>query len=114
MQNYNQNNQKPTLKLSVGLNDKDKHEQLIPTEVAMMEMGRLLIRHGIGGANITPMMGIYTYETGEIEMEQSLEVMPFVDIDQRPLIMELVEDIKREFNQESVAITTVFQEVELV
>lgn len=114
MRNHNQNNQKPTLKLSVGLNDKDEHKQLIPTEKAMEMMGKLLMKHEIGGANITPMMGMYTYETGETEMEQSLEVMPFVEPNQRPLIMKLVKDIKKEFNQEKVAITTVFQEVEMV
>lgn len=97
--------------LYMGLNDKDSRQQEINTVDAFKMATRAVCRY-YDGATIKDATGIYRYESGEIEVEKSLEIaILFADDDK---IAKLVADLKILFNQESIALQKMVIESDLV
>lgn len=84
--------------LYVGLNDKDKHKQLIKPIKAQDLIKTILNNNGIDGATFIGSKGIYKNET-----ENSFKIEILFAKDKQ--IMNTIKQIKKELNQESVAIT---------
>lgn len=88
--------------LYIGLNDKDTKTQLIGTLDAYHIITRIL---GVD-STITECKGVYTHDNGVITFETSLQVV-LLDFDgaiTADWLKHKVNDIKRELNQESVAV----------
>lgn len=87
--------------LYVGLNDKDTKRQEINTIDAYKIVQRLIVGAGYDGATISEATGIYKHDDGTIVLEKSLQIsILFAD---EAKTEQLINDIKRVLNQESVA-----------
>lgn len=87
--------------LYLGLNDKDKKIQLINTIEAYKICNNILM-HYTNGATIFEASGIYKHDNGEFTIEKTLRIeLLFVD---KKTVVSIVNDLKKAFNQESVAI----------
>jgi hypothetical protein len=84
--------------LYVGLNDKDKHKQLIEPMKAQDIINKILNNNGIDGATFIGSKGIY-----KAEVENSFKIEILFAKDKQ--IINTIEQIKKELNQESVAVT---------
>lgn len=88
--------------LMVGLNDKDTHKRVINKTKA-----KELIMGICGDCTISDAVGHYTHEDGHEVVEKSLRVeILFKELEQ---VIEYCNQIKKELNQESVALS--FQEI---
>lgn len=83
--------------LYVGLNDKDQHKQLIKPIKAKELIKNILEKNGIDGATFIGSQGIYK---NEVENSFKIEIL-FAKSKQ---IKKSVEEIKKQLNQESVAV----------
>jgi hypothetical protein len=84
--------------LYVGLNDKDLKYQTIPTEQA-----KNIVNSVCGDCSIQEITGYYTHENGEKVKENTLKVeLLFKEFEDVKLY---VTDLKRELNQESIAVS---------
>jgi hypothetical protein len=89
--------------LYIGLNDKDTKTQKIDTIEAFKMLTNLLLSY-TDGATIYNANGIYKHGNGSFTVEQTLRVeLLFVELD---TVKKIIEDVKKIFNQESVALTT--------
>ena len=87
--------------LYLGLNDKDKKIQLINTLEAYKICNNILM-HYTDGATIFEANGIYKHDNGEFTIEKTLRIeLLFVD---KKTVVNIVEDLKKAFNQESIAV----------
>lgn len=87
--------------LYLGLNDKDKKVQLINTLEAYKICNNILM-HYTDGATIFEANGIYKHENGEFTIEKTLRIeLLFVD---KKTVLNIVDDLKKAFNQESIAV----------
>lgn len=87
--------------LYLGLNDKDKKVQLINTLEAYKICNNILM-HYTDGATIFEANGIYKHENGEFTIEKTLRIeLLFID---KKTVVDIVEDLKKAFNQESIAV----------
>lgn len=87
--------------LSIGLNDKDLHKQVITEERAMDTIVGNLAKNNIVGATLK--MGNVGVYMGELE--KSIEVILYeVELTN---VMALCEDLKVALNQESIAVEVV-------
>lgn len=87
--------------LYLGLNDKDKKVQLINTLEAYKICNNILM-HYTDGATIFEANGIYKHDNGEFTIEKTLRIeLLFVD---KKTVVDIVEDLKKAFNQESIAV----------
>ena len=87
--------------LYLGLNDKDKKQQLISTIEAYKICNNILL-HYTDGATIFEASGIYKHYNGTVTIEKTLRI-ELLSIDQ-PTVDKIVKDLKRAFNQESIYI----------
>lgn len=87
--------------LYLGLNDKDKKIQLIGTLEAYKICNNILLSY-TDGATIFEASGIYRHDDGYFTIEKTLRIeLLFVD---KPTVDKIVADLKRAFNQESIAV----------
>ena len=84
--------------LYVGLNDKDKHKQLIKPIKAQDLIKTILNNNGIDGATFIGSKGVY-----KTEVENSFKIEILFAKDKQ--IKKSIKEIKRRLNQESVAVT---------
>ena len=82
----------------IGLFDKDTKTQLIDTEKAMSILSEK-IANEFGGWTIYPSSWVYKHDDGSIVQEPSIVIQTMADG-----IDNFVENIKKEFNQESVLV----------
>lgn len=87
--------------LYVGLNDKDKKQQLISTIEAYKICNNILL-HYTDGATIFEANGIYKHQDGTFTIEKTLRIeLLFTN---KETIDSIVQDLKKAFNQESIAV----------
>lgn len=87
--------------LYLGLNDKDKKQQLISTVEAYKICNNILL-HYTNGATVFEANGIYKHDDGTFTIEKTLRIeLLFVN---QNTIDKIVNDLKQAFNQESIAI----------
>ena len=88
--------------LFLGLNDKDKKVQLINTIEAYKIVMNLVCSVGYDGASVSNTTGFYKHDDGSFVVEESLRIeILFADDIKTD---NLIHDLKRTFNQESVAL----------
>ena len=96
--------------LYVGLNDKDSKVQEIATLEAYKIINNLLLAY-TDGATIFEAVGIYKHDDGSFVTENTLRIeLMFID---KKTVKEIVENIKKLLNQESVAVQREVVESEL-
>ena len=87
--------------LYVGLNDKDKKQQLISTIEAYKICNNILL-HYTDGATIFEASGIYKHQDGTFTIEKTLRIeLLFTN---KETIDSIVQDLKKAFNQETIAV----------
>lgn len=87
--------------LYLGLNDKDKKVQLISTLEAYKICNNILLSY-TDGATIFEASGIYKHENGEFTIEKTLRIeLLFVNM---AVVKNIVKELKKAFNQESIAV----------
>lgn len=97
--------------LYVGLNDKDSKKQEISTLEAYKIINKLLLNY-TNGATIFEATGIYKHDDGTFTTEKTLRIeLLFVD---RAVVLEIVEQLKKILNQESIAVSAENIESELL
>lgn len=85
----------------MGLNDKETRTQKVSTVEAFKIVSNLVVSR-FDGATIFEAVGIYRHEDGTFVTENTLRIeILFAD---EPAIRELVDTLKRVFNQESIAV----------
>lgn len=87
--------------LFVGLNDKDSKQQEISTINAYKIVSNL-ITSSFGGGTISEATGIYKHEDGTIVTETTLRIELLFTTSEK--VKNLVQDLKRVLNQESIAV----------
>lgn len=92
--------------LSVGLNDKDTLQPRATYEHASVDMAGRLAQLGVG-CTITRGTGVYKHERGDVVIEETV-VISIIDFDGTAgaKLGALIDGIKRDYNQESVAVIT--------
>lgn len=84
--------------LLVGLNDKDTKKRIINKNKA-----REVIMNIVGDCTVSDALGQYHHENGEVVQEKSLRVdILFKELQE---VMDMAQRIKKELNQESVALS---------
>lgn len=98
--------------LYLGLNDKDSKVQEIATLDAYKIAMNLIAGVGYEGASISESTGFYTHENGEFVIEKSFRIeILFADEEKTA---NLIRDLKKAFNQESIAFQSEMIESKLV
>lgn len=98
-------------RLYTGLNDKDAKRQLIPTEEAYTLFKGLVARK-FDGATCWLSEGVYTHENGEQVSEQTIVCeLLFTDIVR---VKQFANELKRVFNQESIALQIIEAKADLI
>ena len=87
--------------LYMGLNDKDLKVQVISTIEAYKVVSNILAKD-FGGGTIFEAQGIYTHDNGAIVFEKTLRIE--ILFAEEPQIKALVAELKKIFNQESIAV----------
>jgi hypothetical protein len=96
--------------LYVGLNDKDTKIQEVSTIEAYKIIKKLLLSY-TDGATIFEADGIYKHDDGSFVTEKTLRIeLMFIE---KTTVKEIVDNIKRLLNQESVAVQREVVESEL-
>ena len=93
--------------LLVGLNDKDTKEQVMPRLKA-----KQVIMSMVGDCTVSDAYGHYTHEDGTAVTEKCVRVELLFKADNE--VIGYCERIKKELNQESVALITSFEDSTLV
>ena len=87
--------------LYLGLNDKDRKQQLISTLEAYKIANNILL-HYTDGATVFEANGIYKHDSGEYTIEKTLRIeLLFINTD---VVNKIVNDLKKAFNQETIAV----------
>lgn len=89
--------------LILGLNDKDTKTQQIATLDAYKITMNILTKH-FDGATITEAQGFYKHDDGTLTFETSLKIELLFAEDEE--VLEVIEQLKQTFNQESIALIT--------
>lgn len=99
--------------ISVGLNDKDTLRPVSTYDTASIELAGRLAQLGVG-ATITKGTGVYKHERGDVVIEETV-VISIVDFDGTAgaMLNKFIDGVKRDYNQESVALVTDKVESEL-
>lgn len=87
--------------LYMGLNDKDTKTQLISTLEAYKVVSNILAAD-FGGGTIFEAQGIYKHDDGTVVFEKTLRIE--ILFAEREQVKVLVEQLKKMFNQESIAV----------
>ena len=92
--------------LSIGLNDKDTLLPRASYDVASAEMAGRMAQLGVG-CTITKGTGVYKHERGDVIIEDTV-IISIIDFDGKAgaMLGAFIEGVKRDYNQESVAIVT--------
>ena len=98
--------------LYLGLNDKATKHQEIDTVTAYKLVMQSVIGCGYEGASVSECTGFYTHQDGQFTIEKSLRIEILFASDKNTL--QLVEELKKLFNQESIALQTESIESKLV
>ena len=93
--------------LLVGLNDKDTKKQIINKAGA-----RKIIMDIVGDCTISDAYGCYTHENGSKVKEKTLKVELLFKADNE--VMKYCQELKKELNQESIALVTSYENSVLV
>lgn len=88
--------------LLLGLNDKDQKIQLIDTLEAYKIAMNLIVSAGYEGGTITAADGFYTHKDGSFTIEKSLKIE--ILFASKEKTDQLIDDLKKAFNQESIAL----------
>jgi len=89
----------------LGLNDKITKVQKLSTVEAYKVASGIVARY-YDGFTIREAHGCYKYEDGSVEFEESLEIIILVFDKHNDDISGLTEELKKVFNQESIALQT--------
>ena len=87
--------------LYMGLNDKDTKVQVISTIEAYKVVSNIIAKD-FGGGTIFEAQGIYRHDDGKIVFEKTLRIE--ILFAEEPQIKALVAELKKIFNQESIAV----------
>ena len=87
--------------LYIGLNDKDTKVQVISTIEAYKVVSNIIAKD-FGGGTIFEAQGIYKHDDGKIVFEKTLRIE--ILFAEEPQIKALVAELKKIFNQESIAV----------
>ena len=87
--------------LYMGLNDKDSKVQKISTLEAYKVVSNIIAAE-FGGGTIFEAQGIYKHDDGTVVFEKTLRIELLFAAKEK--VKELVEQLKRMFNQESIAV----------
>ena len=87
--------------LYMGLNDKDAKVQVISTIEAYKVVSNIIAKD-FGGGTIFEAQGIYKHDDGKIVFEKTLRIE--ILFAEEPQIKALVAELKKIFNQESIAV----------
>ena len=87
--------------LYMGLNDKDTKVQVISTIEAYKVVSNIIAKD-FGGGTIFEAQGIYKHDDGKIVFEKTLRIE--ILFAEEPQIKTLVAELKKIFNQESIAV----------
>ena len=87
--------------LYMGLNDKDAKVQVISTIEAYKVVSNIIAKD-FGGGTIFEAQGIYKHDDGKIVFEKTLRIE--ILFAEEPHIKALVAELKKIFNQESIAV----------
>ena len=87
--------------LYMGLNDKDSKVQVISTIEAYKVVSNIIAKD-FGGGTIFEAQGIYKHDDGKIVFEKTLRIE--ILFAEEPQIKALVAELKKIFNQESIAV----------
>ena len=87
--------------LYMGLNDKDAKVQVISTIEAYKVVSNIIAKD-FGGGTIFEAQGIYKHDNGSIVFEKTLRIE--ILFAEEPQIKALVAELKKIFNQESIAV----------
>ena len=99
--------------LFIGLNDKDKKVQTIPTEAALALVQSEVAKRFDGGT-VYQANGIYRHENGDVVIEKTIKVeITFYGEDDNASIRDFCNWVKLVLNQESVAVQKSWIESEL-
>lgn len=92
--------------ISVGLNDKDTLKPVSTYERASVEIAGRLAQLGVG-CTITKGTGVYKHERGDVVIEETV-VISIIDFDGTAgtRLDAFIHGVKRDYNQESVALVT--------
>lgn len=92
--------------VSVGLNDKDTLRPVSTYDSASIELAGRLAQLGVG-ATITKGTGVYKHERGDVVIEDTV-VISIIDFDgtASARLDAFIDGVKRDYNQESVALVT--------
>ena len=88
-------------KMSVGLNDKDTYEQIVPTDEAKNIIDKICIKY-VDGYTIQDANGVWADETGQFTHENTI-VCYFSGVESE-IIYKIADEIIEELNQNSVLI----------
>lgn len=89
--------------LYMGLNDKDSHVQMI-ADVEAYKIVRNIILSYVSGATIFSGSGIFQHDDGTIVIENTFRI-ELIGTD-RGTVDQIISDLKRAFNQESILLTS--------
>lgn len=91
-----------TINIYIGLNDKDTKQQELSNLEAKAEISAILFRYCPLGFTLQECQGMYKHNDGTVVCENTIKVT-LLDYD-ACMIFEIVEDLKRKLNQESIAV----------
>ena len=98
--------------LYVGLNDKDTKKQEIATLEAYKVVTNIIASNDVTGFTIYEANGYYVHDDKSISIEKSLKIeMMFIELE---VIQNIIKDIKKALNQESIILQTEKIKSELV
>lgn len=90
--------------LYVGLNDKETKTQEISTIEAYKIITNVIVANKVDGFTILEANGYYVHDDKSISIEKSLKIeFLFIDID---IIKNIIKDLKKILNQESIILQT--------
>lgn len=85
----------------IGCNDKETMKQEIASEKIQETILSTFLKK-YQGFSIVPCQGVYTMESGQIVVEKSFQVIVYFSNEQDDL--EICESLKKQLNQESIAV----------
>ena len=101
-----------TINLYIGLNDKDTKRQEITNLDAKTGISRVLFKYFPDGFTLQECQGMYKYKDGTVGCENTIKVILLCNTN--GMIFEIVQDLKRELNQECIAVEFIDSTVSFV
>lgn len=101
-----------TVNLYIGLNDKDTKRQEITNLDAKTKISEILFRYFPNDFTLQDCQGLYKHEDGTIVCENTIKVILLYNI--KGMIFEIIQDLKRELNQECIAVEFINSTVNFV